>query len=256
MDGIITNQALLQDASALYHEGVKNMHWCQHDPKRRWQRQAVYAMGQPNPDAADGNTKANDENLKALTKKTNTPADKLKKKMASLITDKMKSRAVGALDAGIKSAMKSTALVDANAKIERLKQKEAREQAKEEKTISKEQVAKGKAYLEKGKDPTRDMSTEDLRKATERLKAENAYLEALSARRSAEQKYKEALERPARENREKLLRKIKDFRNDNVGIAIENAAMLGIKGAIEKSGNKEFANKLFKGTRIGDKNKK
>ena len=34
----------------LIHSNVMGSHWYQHDPNRRWQSQAVYAKGMPNPD--------------------------------------------------------------------------------------------------------------------------------------------------------------------------------------------------------------
>lgn len=59
--------------SYLTHSGVKNMHWCQHDPNRRWQSQAVYAQGRPNPDAKVRGSKLDDAKERMQTK--NHPDD-------------------------------------------------------------------------------------------------------------------------------------------------------------------------------------
>ena len=60
-----TLYAIDQDLTALYHYGVKGQKKYQHDPNRRWQRQAVYANGQPDPNAKDRRSKSDDEAFKA-----------------------------------------------------------------------------------------------------------------------------------------------------------------------------------------------
>ena len=48
-----TLYAIDRDLNALYHFGVKGQRKHQHDPNRRWQRQAVYANGQSDPNAKE-----------------------------------------------------------------------------------------------------------------------------------------------------------------------------------------------------------
>ena len=50
---IKTNQVRCKDDAYLMHYGVKGQKYGQHDPNRRWQSQAVYANGQPDPDAKE-----------------------------------------------------------------------------------------------------------------------------------------------------------------------------------------------------------
>ena len=45
---------LVHSDDELMHYGTKGMKRGQHDPNKRWQSQAVYAQGKPNPNARVG----------------------------------------------------------------------------------------------------------------------------------------------------------------------------------------------------------
>lgn len=66
-----TLYAIDRDLNALYHFGVKGQKKHQHDPNRRWQRQAVYANGQPDPNAKQKSSTDSGKKEGAITRAKN-----------------------------------------------------------------------------------------------------------------------------------------------------------------------------------------
>lgn len=250
MNDIITIQTD-NDLNSLYHEGRKGQRKGVHQ-FGRWQRDTVYAQGRPDPNAKSDDTRDSSN----LNQRAQKPMDKLNNKLSSLVKPKMVETAKGALNAAMKSAMNSNAETKMNAQLKKLKEKQLKEQIKQEKRALKDQKSKEKKAADNRSDPTAQMTTDELKRATDRLIAENNYMTALANRNEAQRKYREALDRPARETRQKLFNMARDFTRSNAGIALENAAMLAVQRSVAKSYDKDTAERLFRGTRIGNKQKK
>ena len=78
-----TLYAIDRDLNALYHFGIKGQKKHQHDPNRRWQRQAVYANGQPDPNAKETRAEKNKSEKKHAAKSSSndfhSETDRLRK---------------------------------------------------------------------------------------------------------------------------------------------------------------------------------